>query len=141
MREGAYRRRLAIALKMHARRGKVHRNTKAGTDFSKFPARVARRAFIRRTAERRATRRTFQGERDSSSEKKHRRMDRRRSLSLSLSFLCASSSSDIDAYEIFIGQSIRFLCRVINNSSIKTANRKMGISRVYRNSNLNGYGS
>jgi hypothetical protein len=42
--------RLAIALKMHARvlasrRGKVHRDTKPGTDFSKFPARVARRAL------------------------------------------------------------------------------------------------
>lgn len=45
-----WRRPLTIALKMHASvlvslRGKVHPNTKPEADFSKFPTRVARRAY------------------------------------------------------------------------------------------------
>lgn len=61
--------------------------------------------------ERRATRRTFQGERDSSSEKKHRRIGRRRSLILFLSFssrLRASSNPNTDVYKVFIARNARF---------------------------------
>lgn len=98
-------------------RGKVHPNTKAEADFSKFPTRVARRAYP-------PTSGLNDEPRDVPFKVSGIRLpkknidewtDRRGGLSLS-SRLCASSSPNVDAYKVFIiTPSVRFLHRAISN--------------------------
>jgi len=100
------RRTLRIALKMHARvlasprRGKSASEHETGADFSKFPARVARRAY--------PTNRPNDEPRDVPFKVSGIRLPKKTwtngpaEISLSLSLSLSSSSSNVDAHEAFI---------------------------------------
>lgn len=142
MREGAYKRwrwrlPLTIALKMHARvlaslRGKVHPNTKAEADFSKFPTRVARRAY--------PTNGLNDEPRDvpfkvSGIRLPKKNMDEWTGGGLSLSSrLCASCSPNVYAYKVFIiAPSVRFLHRAISNFYERLRKAVLSINEEWKN--------